>query len=75
MILVLLVIKSLVIKQDVKESITELRNELKQDINRLEHRLDKSISQMRYKTIIVLVSSLVGMTAVLGYLIKTNYSK
>lgn len=66
------IIKNLATKQDVKESITELRSELKQAMNRLEHRLDKSIARMGYKTMIVLVSSLASMAAVLGYLIKTN---
>ena len=55
------IIKNLATKQDVKE----LKNELIQ-------RTDKIVAQMGYKTMIVLVSSLVSMTAVLGYLIKTN---
>jgi len=69
------IIKNLATKQDVKEALHELRDELKQDINKLNNdlqRTDKNIALMGYKTMIVLVSALASMTAVLGYLIKTN---
>ena len=61
---------------------TELKqaiNELKQEMNKLRNeiklsgeRINKNIVQMGYKTIVVFIGTSVVMTAVLGFLIKTN---
>lgn len=58
-----------------KRDLDESKNELKQEINELKLSIEcanKNIVQMGYKTMTVLASASLGMTAALGFLIKTN---